>query len=149
MSNVGKLTKDTRFKIGITIEDLTRNEEVIEEAKADQLMLQKVTYHWYKQIIEIMKETVTHLKDIKPLPLLLMYGLEDKVSDISTMSLIKEKITTEELYFKAWPGLNHEIHNEPERDDVMRYVLAFLIIALVILVLLYMMKMNFHNLYNK
>lgn len=42
------------------------------------------------------------------------------------MSLIKEKITTEELYFKAWPGLNHEIHNEPERDDVMRYVLAFL-----------------------
>ena len=126
VSNVGKLTKDTRFKIGITIEDLTRNEEVIEEAKADQLMLQKVTYHWYKQIIEIMKETVTHLKDIKPLPLLLMYGLEDKVADISTMSLIKEKITTEELYFKAWPGLNHEIHNEPERDDVMRYVLAFL-----------------------
>ena len=126
MSNVGKLTKDTRFKIGITIEDLTRNEEVIEEVKADQLMLQKVTYHWYKQIIEIMKETVTHLKDIKPLPLLLMYGLEDKVSDISTMSLIKEKLLQKSYILKAWPGLNHEIHNEPERDDVMRYVLAFL-----------------------
>ena len=33
-----------------------------------------------------------------------MYGLEDKVSDISTMYLIKEKIATEELYFKALEG---------------------------------------------
>ncbi|RIL38608.1 alpha/beta hydrolase, partial [Mammaliicoccus fleurettii] len=122
----GKVAKDTRFKVGITVEDLTRNEEVIEETKNDQLMLQKVTYHWYKQIIEIMKETVTHLTDIKPLPLLLMYGLEDQVADISTMELIKDKVKTDELYFKAWEGLYHEVHNEPERDEVMRYILAFL-----------------------
>ena len=25
-----------------------------------------------------------------------------------------------------WHGLYHEIHNEPERDEVMRYMLAFL-----------------------
>lgn len=54
-------------------------------------MLQKVTYHWYKQIIEIMKETVNHLKDVKSLPLLLMYGTEDKVADVTAMDLIKEK----------------------------------------------------------
>ena len=126
ISNIGKVAKDTRFKVGITVEDLTRNEQVIEEIKNDQLMLQKVTYHWYKQIIEIMKETVTHLTDIKPLPLLLMYGLEDQVADTSTMELIKDKVKTDELYFKAWEGLYHEVHNEPERDEVMRYILAFL-----------------------
>ncbi|OEL02073.1 alpha/beta fold hydrolase [Staphylococcus casei] len=126
ISNVGKLAKDKRFKVGITVEDLTRNEEVIEETLNDQLMLQKVTYHWYKQITEIMKETVIHLKDVNPLPLLLMYGQEDKVADISTMKLIKDKVTTNELYFKAWEDLYHEIHNEPERDEVMRYMLAFL-----------------------
>lgn len=126
ISNIGKLAKDTRFKVGITVEDLTRNSEVIDETNNDQLMLQKVTYHWYKQIIEIMKETVNHLKDVKSLPLLLMYGTEDKVADVAAMDLIKEKITTEELYFKAWDGLYHEIHNEPERDEVMRYILAFL-----------------------
>ena len=126
ISNVGRLAKDKRFKVGITVEDLTRNEEVIEETRNDQLMLQKVTYHWYKQITEIMKETVTHLKDVSPLLLLLMYGQEDKVADVSTMKLIKDKVTTNELYFKAWDGLYHEIHNEPERDEVMRYMLAFL-----------------------
>ncbi|MEB6323060.1 alpha/beta hydrolase [Staphylococcus xylosus] len=126
ISNIGKIAKDTRFKVGITVEDLTRNSEVIDETNNDQLMLQKVTYHWYKQIIEIMKETVNHLKDVKSLPLLLMYGTEDKVADVTAMDLIKEKIITEELYFKVWDGLYHEIHNEPERDEVMRYILAFL-----------------------
>ena len=27
---------------------------------------------------------------------------------------------------KAWKGFYHEIHNEPERDQVMRYILTFL-----------------------
>ena len=27
---------------------------------------------------------------------------------------------------KAWKGFYHEIHNEPERDRVMRYILTFL-----------------------
>ncbi|RRJ45365.1 alpha/beta hydrolase, partial [Pseudomonas aeruginosa] len=36
------------------------------------------------------------------------------------------KLVTNELYYKVWNGLYHEIHNEPERDQVMRYVLTFL-----------------------
>lgn len=126
ISNVGKMAKDKRFKVGIKGEDLTRNEEVIEETMNDQLMLQKVTYNWYKQITDIMKETVTHLKDIESIPLLLMYGDADKVADITAMKLVKDKVTTNELYFKEWKGLYHEVHNEPERDEVMRYILAFL-----------------------
>ena len=73
-----------------------------------------------------MKETVTHLKDIESIPLLLMYGDADKVADITAMKLVKDKVTTNELYFKEWKGLYHEVHNEPERDEVMRYILAFL-----------------------
>ncbi|KMR27624.1 lysophospholipase, partial [Staphylococcus aureus] len=30
------------------------------------------------------------------------------------------------LYFKAWQCFYHEVHNEPERDEVMRYILTFL-----------------------
>ncbi|PWG67304.1 alpha/beta hydrolase, partial [Enterobacter mori] len=45
---------------------------------------------------------------------------------ITAMKLVKDKVTTNELYFKEWKGLYHEVHNEPERDEVMRYILAFL-----------------------
>ncbi|WP_145467113.1 alpha/beta fold hydrolase [Staphylococcus pettenkoferi] len=126
LSNIGKLAKDTRFNMGIEARDLTRNEEVIEETEDDQMMLRKVTYYWYKEVTEIMKETVEHLKDIKSLPLLLLLGTEDKIADIDVMREVKAKVATPELYYKEWSGLYHEVHNEPERDEVMRYILAFL-----------------------
>lgn len=126
LSNIGKLAKDTRFNMGIEARDLTRNEEVIEETEDDQMMLRKVTYYWYKEVTEIMKETVEHLKDIKSLPLLLMLGTEDKIADIEVIREVKAKVATSELYYKEWSGLYHEVHNEPERDEVMRYILAFL-----------------------
>ena len=126
LSNVGKASKDTRFKIGITAQDLTRNDEVIEETENDALMLKKVTYHWYNLVSETMKETMEHIKDIKSLPTLIMFGTEDIISDISATKELKDKLATNELYYKEWNGLYHEIHNEPERDQVMRYVLTFL-----------------------
>ena len=125
ISNLGKMSKDTRFKVGITTQDLTRNEEIIEETDNDGLML-KVTYRWYNLIVEKMKETMDHIKDIKPLPSLIMYGTEDKIVDTDVIIELKDKLATNELYFKSWEGLYHEIQNEPERDQVMRYVLTFL-----------------------
>ena len=73
-----------------------------------------------------MKETMEHIKDIKSLPTLIMFGTEDIISDISATKELKDKLATNELYYKVWNGLYHEIHNEPERDQVMRYVLTFL-----------------------
>ncbi|BFL67511.1 alpha/beta hydrolase [Staphylococcus capitis] len=126
ISNLGKMSKDTRFKVDISSQDLTRNEEIIDETDNDGLMLKKVTYRWYNLIVEKMKETMDHIKDIKQLPALIMYGTEDKILETDAIIELKDKLASNELYFKAWNGLYHEIHNEPERDQVMRYVLTFL-----------------------
>lgn len=126
ISNLGKVTKDTRFKVGIDIEDLTRNPEIQEETKNDGLMLKKVTYHWYNTIVEEMKETLDFISEIHPIPTLLMHGSEDKINVRDTTLELRHKLKTTELYYKEWQGLYHEIHNEPERDQVMRYVLTFL-----------------------
>ncbi|MEX6365818.1 alpha/beta fold hydrolase [Staphylococcus haemolyticus] len=126
ISNVGKGSKDARFKLGIETKDLTRNDEVIEETKQDGLMLRKVTYKWYNILLEIMKDTVQHFKDIQSMPTLLMYGTEDKLLELRSFNELKNNLNTNEFYFKVWEGFYHEIHNEPERDQVMRYVLTFL-----------------------
>lgn len=126
ISNVGKGSKDTRFKLGIETKDLTRNDEVIEETKQDGLMLRKVTYKWYNILLETMKDTVQHFKDIQSMPTLLMYGTEDKLLELRSFNELKNNLNTNEFYFKVWEGFYHEIHNEPERDQVMRYVLTFL-----------------------
>lgn len=126
ISNVGKGSKDARFKLGIETKDLTRNDEVIEETKQDGLMLRKVTYKWYNILLETMKDTVLHFKDIQSMPTLLMYGTEDKLLELRSFNELKNNLNTNEFYFKVWEGFYHEIHNEPERDQVMRYVLTFL-----------------------
>ena len=126
ISNVGKGSKDARFKLGIETKDLTRNDEVIEETKQDGLMLRKVTYNWYNILLETMKDTVQHFKDIQSMPTLLMYGTEDKLLELRSFNELKNNLNTNEFYFKVWEGFYHEIHNEPERDQVMRYVLTFL-----------------------
>lgn len=126
ISNIGKSSKDTKFKLGIDYNELTRNPEVIEETQHDGLMLKKVSYKWFNIINETMKETSQHIKDIKPLPTLLMYGTEDKILETSSIDALKKQLNTDELYFKVWKGFYHEVHNEPERDQVMRYVLTFL-----------------------
>ena len=125
ISNVGKGSKDARFKLGIETKDLTRNDEVIEETKQDGLMLRKVTYKWYNIVLETMKDTVQHSKDIQSMPTLLMYGTEDKLLELRSFNELKNNLNTNEFYFKVWEGFYHEIHNEPERDQVMRYVLTF------------------------
>ena len=126
ISNVCKISKDTRFKVGITPHDLTRNDEIIEETANDGLMLKKVTYSWYNLINEKMKETMDHIRDIKPISALIMYGTNDKILETQSINEMKDKLKSKEMYFKVWDGLYHEIHNEPERDLVMRYVLSFL-----------------------
>ncbi len=126
ISNVGKGSKDARFKLGIETKDLTRNDEVIEETKQDGLMLRKVTYKWYNILLETMKDTVQHFKDIQSMPTLLMYGTEEKLLELRSFNELKNNLNTNEFYFKVWEGFYHEIHNEPERDQVMRYVLTFL-----------------------
>jgi hypothetical protein len=50
ISNIGKSSKDTQFKLGIDYEDLTRNSEVIDETNHDGLMLKKVSYKWFNII---------------------------------------------------------------------------------------------------
>lgn len=126
ISNIGKSSKGTQFKLGIDYEDLTRNSEVINETNHDGLMLKKVSYKWFNIINETMKDTSQHIKDIKPLPTLLMYGTEDKILETSSIDILKQQFLADEFYFKAWKGFYHEIHNESERDQVMRYILTFL-----------------------
>ena len=89
-------------------------------------MLKKVTYSWYNLINEKMKETMDHIRDIKPISALIMYGTKDKILETQSINEMKDKLKSKEMYFKVWDGLYHEIHNEPERDLVMRYVLSFL-----------------------
>ncbi|MBA8777938.1 alpha/beta hydrolase [Staphylococcus schleiferi subsp. coagulans] len=125
-ANIGDVSKSAKFDLGFQVTDLTRNPEVQEETLNDAMMLKKVSYHWYKEVIRTMKETADHMDQFMRIPMCVMYGTEDVISDTKVTYQLVNNLSYDELYFKAWEGLAHEIHNEPEREAVMRYILSFL-----------------------
>ncbi len=125
-ANIGDVSKSAKFDLGFQVTDLTRNPEVQEETLNDAMMLKKVSYHWYKEVIRTMKETADHMDQFIRIPMCVMYGTEDVISDTKVTYQFVNNLSYDELYFKAWEGLAHEIHNEPEREAVMRYILSFL-----------------------
>ncbi len=60
-----------------------------------------------------------------PLPLLLMHGGADPITSPDASRQFAER-TPGDCTFKLWEGLYHEIHNEPEQQEVFKFVVAWL-----------------------
>ncbi|SDY03233.1 MULTISPECIES: alpha/beta hydrolase [Salimicrobium] len=105
-------------------ETVTRNENVWEQDRKDDKILQKVSVRWYKEFQRAIK--VARDKPFSDVPLLLMQAGEDKmVNSEDTKRWFDAQNLTEKAY-KEWPGLYHELFNEPEWEEVYRYALSFI-----------------------
>jgi alpha-beta hydrolase superfamily lysophospholipase len=56
------------------------------------------------------------------LPTLILYGTEDRLAPPAGSQMLGERMGSEDLTVIAYPGLFHEIFNEPERDEVLAEV---------------------------
>lgn len=61
----------------------------------------------------------------KSLPSLLMHGSEDAITSAQGSEAFAKKAGSL-VECKIWPGLYHEIHNEPEQEQVFAYTLAWI-----------------------
>lgn len=59
-------------------------------------------------------------------PLLLMHGDADGLTSFSASEAFSKRVEAASMEFKAWPGLYHELHNEPERQQVFTYLTNWL-----------------------
>jgi acylglycerol lipase len=59
-------------------------------------------------------------------PTLILYGSADRLCPPSGSGMLGERIGSEDKTVKAYEGLYHEILNEPERDEVLADIRAWL-----------------------
>ncbi|HRD85784.1 MAG TPA: alpha/beta hydrolase, partial [Rubrivivax sp.] len=59
-------------------------------------------------------------------PTLLMWGEEDRCVDPRGSQAFAAAAPAEIVQQRAWPGLAHEVFNEPEREQVVQRLLEFL-----------------------
>jgi alpha-beta hydrolase superfamily lysophospholipase len=61
-----------------------------------------------------------------PLPLLLMQGNEDHIASPQAARAFAQAVPADKITYKEWPGLFHEIHNEPQQQEVLQFMIDWL-----------------------
>ncbi|MBN8235566.1 lysophospholipase [Halobacillus kuroshimensis] len=119
-------TPSLRMKAGQNPENVTRNQIKVEEFRQDPLVIDKVSVRWYREFQKAGSRAFQQVNRFPDVPLLVMQAEEDLLVDPARTKEWFNHVDTSEKSYKLWPGLYHEIFNEPENDQVYHYTQSFL-----------------------
>lgn len=104
----------------------TRNEAVLQRDEIDDLIVKKVSVRWFHELEKAMRLAFLTIDDFPDLPLLVLQAGEDLIVSKYAVRRWFNRLKGTDRTYKEWPGLYHEIFNEPEREQVFRYALHFI-----------------------
>lgn len=113
-----------KLKSGLVQKDLSHDPEVLKEYKEDPLVHDWGTLSMAKEMAKTIQWTREHASEFR-LPLLLMNGSDDRIVYPASCEEFASKVYCD-CTVKMWDGLYHEIHNEPEKAQVMQELVAWL-----------------------
>jgi len=109
---------------GLTVSSLSRNHAVVEAYKKDALVHGLVTAKSGLDILEMGKWALQHANEIS-LPLLLMHGTKDQLTSMQATEAFAKEVKNN-CTLKLWEGFYHELHNEPEQEEVLTFLVSWL-----------------------
>jgi alpha-beta hydrolase superfamily lysophospholipase len=107
---------------GLEVNNLSHDKAIIDAYLADPLVHNLVSGVVGIGIIEWGEWLLDGLKS-SSVPLVLMHGEEDILTNFEASKIFCEK---NNVLFKGWPKLYHEIHNEFEKEQVLEYALDWM-----------------------
>jgi alpha-beta hydrolase superfamily lysophospholipase len=110
---------------GLYLPGLARDEKVVEAYKNDPLVTRKVSARLGMELIEKGAWILKHANELD-IPLLLMQGTEDKLVNPQGSEEFNAKAPKQWITYKEWKGFFHELHNEPEKMDVLNFELDWI-----------------------
>jgi acylglycerol lipase len=114
---LGALFPTVTIPSGLKSGDLSRDQAVVQAYINDPLVHDRASLGFGKSMLEANRWVLDHAAEFS-LPLLLIHGKEDRIAFPSNSTEfaapLKDKCT-----LMLWDGLYHEVHNEPEKADVL------------------------------
>jgi len=111
-------------KSGLDTKSLSHDPKVVHTYENDPLVHDHISARMFIGIYQSGQWALEHASEFS-LPLLLMHGGDDKIISVEASSEFADKIN-ENCTFKIWDGLYHEIHNEPEKEEVFKFLIDWL-----------------------
>jgi acylglycerol lipase len=113
---VPKMSIDT----GLIPATISRDPDIVTRYVNDPLVHHKVSLGWGKSALETIAWSDQHVGEWT-LPVLFMHGEADQLGFKDGSREFASKIKSD-CTLKIWPDLYHEVHNEPEKEQVFAYL---------------------------
>jgi alpha-beta hydrolase superfamily lysophospholipase len=97
---------------------LSRDPEVVRAYLDDPLVQRKITASLASEMLTAMKRTAAAAAAVR-VPILLLHGEDDRICALAGSRDFFEGLKVTQREFRTYPGLRHEIFNEPERATVL------------------------------
>lgn len=120
-----------RIAPGLPVEKLdadavSRDPEVVAAYKSDPLVYQGRLPAGIARALIGVGQTMPQRASALGVPLLVVHGEKDRLIPVPGSRLLVECVATDDVHLKVYPGLFHEVFNEPEKavvlDDVTSWI---------------------------
>jgi alpha-beta hydrolase superfamily lysophospholipase len=118
------ISPKTQMNNNLPLEGLSRDTTVVERYKADPLVHPLISMKMGHEIISRGRWLIDHAAEYPEVPLLLQVGEKDML--VSPSGPIEFAKNHPPMVCKVWPGLYHEMHNEPEKEEIFNYMLKWM-----------------------
>jgi alpha-beta hydrolase superfamily lysophospholipase len=109
---------------GLGQQYICRDPAVLEANRGDPLLHNRISARLGVTTMDAGEWALAHADEF-PLPLLLMHGSADQITSAQASQQFAQQVPSD-CTFKLWEGLYHETHNDPEKEQVLAFVVAWL-----------------------
>lgn len=106
---------------GLDLNSLSRDPQIIQAYVNDPLVHPHISLSLGLGLLQA-GERLLEWEGEFPYPLLLMQGTADRLVDPAATSQFASRLRGPVVY-RTWDGFYHELHNEPEKEEVIAYML--------------------------
>jgi len=121
---INKLRPAMQMPNGLNLDNLARDPEVIRAYKSDPFVHQQISVRLAVEMLQAGEWALAHAAEF-PVPLLLVHGTADELTSAAATQKFASKVRGD-CTLKLWDGFYHETHNEPEKAEVLGFMVAWL-----------------------
>jgi acylglycerol lipase len=108
---------------GLTVDHISHDHSVVENYNCDSLVHGKISVSLFHSAMKAAEHSLTHASELN-VKTLLMHGSDDLICSPAGSMEFASKCNKVEL--KIWEGGYHELHNEPFKDEVFKYIISWI-----------------------
>lgn len=122
---LSKLAPMVSMPSGLEQDAICKDPQVVKEYINDPLVHDKVTARWFTEALQAHRDVRAEVSKLK-MPVLMLHGEADRLVAVEIGRSFYPLVPAEHKKLITYPGLFHEIFNEPEQRQVFNDIAAWL-----------------------